>query len=434
MMNTSIEEKAADDLAIHTNPWIVDRSVAYQNTRHYVQHLPPLQMATATINRRQWLKSGAIVTGSLAFSLGNLSNLIAAPRTNRISGTMTISEEELLASATGEVKARLSSNENPFGPSAKAKKAIAEAIDTSFRYPRLYTGKLTEKIAVYEGITKEHVLLGAGSGPLLHAASIYFGKDGGTIISGDPTYDSLPENAEEFFKAKWVKIPLTADFKLDLDAMEKAIDGRTVLVYLCNPNNPTATALDPSKLKAFCQRVSKRVPVFIDEAYIDYLENPNEASMISLVKAGYNVMVTRTFSKLYGFAGLRVGYMVAPPEMLSMLNPYAKGARSISATSANAALAAYQDVEFLQSALKGTQESKEFLYEVLTEAGYTYIPSCTNFVMFPIAMEGRTFTDEMMKRGVSVRFWKFNEKDWCRVSIGLMSEMKFFAEAFRQIA
>src|SRR5690606_18719215 len=164
----------------------------------------------------------------------------------------------------------------------------------------------------------------------------------------------------EFFKAKWKKIPLTADFKLDLDAMEKAIDDTTVLVYLCNPNNPTGTTLDPVQLKAFCQRVSSKIPVFIDEAYIDYLENPEEASMISLVKDGYNVMVTRTFSKLYGFAGLRVGYMVAPPEILKLLNPYSIGARSISATSANAALAAYQDTEFLQSALKGTQESKEF--------------------------------------------------------------------------
>ena len=392
-------------------------------------------MATATINRRQWLKNSAIFTGSLAFSLGNLNDVLASPaKRSSGAGAMTLSEAELLASATVEVKARLSSNENPFGPSDKAKKAIAEAIDSSFRYPREYTGKLAEKIAEYESLTREHVMLSAGSGPLLQTASIYFGKDGGTIISGDPTYDSLPESAEEFFKAKWMKVPLTADYKLDLDAMEKAIDDKTVLVYLCNPNNPTATTLDPSELKAFCQRVSKRVPVFIDEAYIDYLDNPREASMISLVKEGYNIMVTRTFSKLYGFAGLRVGYMVAPPGMLTLLSPYARTARSISATSANAALAAYQDTEFLQYALKGTQESKEYLYEVLTEAGYSYIPSNTNFVMFPIPMEGRKFTDEMMKHGVSVRFWKFNNQNWCRVSIGLMSEMKYFAEAFREIA
>ena len=392
-------------------------------------------MSTTTINRRQWLKSSTLATGSLAaFLSGNISDLIAAPSRKYVSKTVTMSEEEIFLLAPPDLKARLSSNENPFGPSPKAKKAIAEAVDTSYQYPFRYTGPLTEKIAEYEGLTKDNVILGAGSSPLLQAAAIYFGKDGGTIISADPTYDNIPEDAEEYFKAKWVKVPLTSDFKHDLDAMEKAIDSSTVLVYICNPNNPTATTLDTAKLKSFCERVSKRVPIFIDEAYIDYMADPKGSSMIECVRKGQNVMVARTFSKLYGFAGLRVGYMVAQPEMLQAMAPYTKGGRSISATSANAALAAYQDTEFLQSALKATTESKEFLYEVLKKAGYKYVPSSTNFVLFPINMEGRAFTQEMMKRGVSVRFWKFNEKNWCRVSIGTMEEMKAFEQAFVQIA
>ena len=393
-------------------------------------------MTTPTINRRQWLRNSTLVTGSLAFLSGNFSDLLAAPANNvgYKSKTFTISEEELLLSAPPDLKARLSSNENPFGPSLKAKKAIQEAIDKSYQYPRKYTGALAEKIAEYEGLATEQVVLGAGSGPLLQAAAIYFGLNGGNIISGDPTYDNIPEDAEAYFKTKWVKVPLTKDLKLDLDAMEKAIDDKTVLMYICNPNNPTATTLDSAKLRSFCERVSKRVPIFIDEAYIDYMDNPKEASMISLVKKGYNIMVARTFSKLYGFAGLRVGYMVAQPTMLEKLAPYTKGGRSISATSANAALVAYQETEFLEQALKGTTESKEFLYEVLKKAGYTYTPSSTNFVLFPIKMDGKKFTEEMMKRGVSVRFWKFADQDWCRVSIGLMDEMKAFEEAFVQIA
>jgi histidinol-phosphate aminotransferase len=216
--------------------------------------------------------------------------------------------------------------------------------------------------------------------------------------------------------------------------MEKAVDDKTVLMYVCNPNNPTGTTVDAAKLKAFCERVSKKVPVFVDEAYIDYMDNPKEASVMECVKKGHNVMVARTFSKLYGFAGLRVGYMVAQPAMLETMKPLTKGARSISATSGSAALASYQDTEFLQAALKKTTESKEYLYSILKKHGYDYIPSSTNFVLFPIKMEGKKFTEEMMNRGVSVRFWKFSNKEWCRVSIGLMDEMKVFEEAFTQIA
>jgi histidinol-phosphate aminotransferase len=394
-----------------------------------------MKLHANTLNRRQWLKTSTMASGSLMLLGSHLSSLAASKGDAVIAGkSFTVSEEELLLNAPPVLKARLSSNENPFGPSAKAKKAIEEAIDGSFRYPRTLTRDLAEKIATYEGVSIEQIVLGAGSGPLLSAAACYFGLKGGSIVSADPTYDNIPEDAEGFYKSKWIRIPLTPDFKHDLDAMEKAIDNNTVLVYICNPNNPTGTVLDTAKLKDFCERVSKRVPVFVDEAYIDYSDNPDDTTLIDCVKKGQNVMVARTFSKRYGFAGLRMGYMVAQPDMIEKMAPYLRGARSISATTANAAFIAYQDKEFLKEALARTEESKQFLYAVLKKAGYEYIPSYTNFVLFPIKMEGKLFTEEMMKRGVSVRFWKFNDQNWCRVSIGTMEEMKAFEEAFIQIA
>jgi histidinol-phosphate aminotransferase len=394
-------------------------------------------MATKTLNRRQWIKNSTLVTGSLALLSGSLTDAFAAPSSlsKYVSTTQTMSPEMIKAHAmAADVKARLSANENPFGPSAKAKQALMDAIDKSYQYPMKSLMSLTENIATYEGLKPENVLLGAGSGPLLQAAVAYFGKMGGNLVSGDPTYGNIPSDMSEYFKTEWKKVPLTADYKLDLDAMEKAIDDKTVLMYVCNPNNPTGTTVDSAKLKTFCERVSKKVPVFVDEAYIDYMENPKEASVMECVKKGHNVMVARTFSKLYGFAGLRVGYMVAQTPMLDALKPYTKGGRSISATSGSAALASYNDSEFLAEALKKTNESKEYLYKILKKQGYEYIPSSTNFVLFPIKMEGKKFTEEMMNRGVSVRFWKFSGKDWCRVSIGLMDEMKAFEEAFTQIA
>jgi histidinol-phosphate aminotransferase len=393
----------------------------------------------ASMNRRNWLKSSAFLAGGLTFFSGSFSPLLAKP-SRALGSTLSpdsinhLTDEAINLASPPQLRAKLNSNENPFGPSAKAKKAAMEALDNSYQYGFTYVRDLMGKIAEYEGVKPENILMGAGSSPLLLAAAMHFAQTGkGHIISGDPTYASLPRDAEDF-KATWVKVPLTADHKLDLDAMEKKIDSNTSLMYICNPNNPTGTVVDTAKLKAFCERVSKKVPVFIDEAYIDYMPDPQAASLMDSVKKGQNVMVARTFSKLYGFAGLRVGYLVGQPDTVKTLSKYTNGGGGISATSANAAIAAYQDKAFLADALAKTLDSKKFLYETLKKEGYEYIPSSSNFVMFPLKMEGTKFVEEMMKRGVGVRSWTFAGKDWCRVSIGRMDEMQAFADAFKQLS
>ena len=385
------------------------------------------------INRRNLIKSSAMLAGGITFFSNSVSGLLAKSF-NSFKRSLTVSDENVIPPTLppSGLKARLLANENPFGPSAKAKKAIEAAMDTSYQYPFMYYGQLIDKIAAFEGVNKEQIFMDAGSSPLLLAAAMHFSKNG-TIITADPSYDDLPKKAADL-GGKIVHVPLTADYKLDLDAMEKSIDSTTSLVYICNPNNPTATVLDAAKLKAFCERVSKKTPVFIDEAYIDYLPNPQAVTLIDAVKKGQNVIVARTFSKLYGFAGLRIGYVVAQPEMLKTLSKYTQGSMSISATTLMATIASYQDREFLDDALAKTMLSKKFLYETLKKEGYDYIPSSTNFVMFPLKMDGQKFTAEMMKRSVGVRFWKFNNKDWCRVSIGRMDEMQAFADAFKQFS
>lgn len=387
------------------------------------------------MNRRNWLKTSACLTAAATVPVLLTSHASQAMKKSITSGTTAERfSEAQIAREWPNLKARLFANENPFGPSEKAKKAIIEAIANSYQYPFVYTEQLTEKIATTESVSKDHILLGAGSTPLLQAAAIMFSKNNGTIVSADPSYDYLMDEASTYFQATWVKVPLTPEYTHDLDAIEKAITNTTTLVYICNPNNPTGTIVDSAKLRSFCERVSKRVPVLIDEAYIDYLPDPKGSSMIDCVIKGHNVIVARTFSKLHGFAGLRVGYCIAQPEMIKMLRPYTTGWGALSATSAHAALASYGDKEFLQDALSKTNESKNYLYKVLKQEGYSYIPSSTNFVMFPLNMDGKRFTDEMMKRGVGVRNWKLNDKDWCRVSIGKMDEMKAFEQAFKQLS
>ena len=385
-----------------------------------------------SMNRRAWLKATSLITGGLAVLPGQWNSLVAAPAAPNLP-YQSMNDFDFGETVRPKLKARLFANENPFGPSDKAKQAIIESLGGSYQYPMSSGEELAEKIVAFEGLKPEMLMMSAGSSAILAAAAIYFSKDGGNIVTGDPTYDDLPDRAQQI-KAKWIKVPLTTAFTLDLDAMEKAVDANTKLVYICNPNNPTGTIVDTQKLKSFCERVSKKTTVFVDEAYIDYLPDPRASSMMDCVKQGHNVIVARTFSKLYGFAGLRVGYAVLPPDLATKIEPYFSGLWSMSGPAIQAALASYQDSEFLEGALKKTTASKEFLYEVLKKEGYTYIPSSTNFVMFPINMPGERFADEMMKRGVGLRNWDFNNKNWCRISIGRMDEMQAFAEAFKEIS
>ncbi|MET0244406.1 MAG: histidinol-phosphate transaminase [Flavitalea sp.] len=383
----------------------------------------------AAMNRRNWLKASSLLTGSLAFLPSTWNKLEAAPSKNYIP---FISEAEFLENAPPAIKARLSANENPFGPSAKAKEAIAGAMATSYQYAftdaRTFAGNIAKREQVEPGM----VLLAPGSTSILMATAIHFAKDGGNVITGDPSYADLPGMAARF-NAKWIKVPLTADYKLDLDAMENAIDADTKLVCICNPNNPTGTSLDAAKLRAFCERVSKKVTVFVDEAYIDYLPDVKAETMIDLVRAGNNIIVARTFSKLYGFAGLRIGYAIVPAALRGKLELY-NGGNGLSSLSLAAAIAAYDDFDYLKDALAKTMASRDYLYSVLKAEKYEYIPSSANFVMFPIKMEGRRFSEEMAKRGVGIRTWKFSGKDWCRVSIGTMEEMQDFAAAFKELS
>jgi len=387
-----------------------------------------------SLNRRNWIKTSALMAGGLALASGTINKLAAMPVIKKLGlNPKPATDETVLLQAPPAMKARLLANENPFGPSAAAKKAISDSLDTSYQYAFMQMSTLAGKIAQYEGISQSNIMLNSGSTPLLHAAAMHFSKGGKNIITGDPSYEDLPSAAKEH-GGNWIKVPLTKDYKLDLDAMEAKVDDNTGLVYICNPNNPTATVVDTQKLKDFCERVSKKTMVFVDEAYIDYLPDPQGTTCIGCIKAGQNIIVARTFSKLYGFAGLRCGYIVGLPQTIKMLSIYTPGAFNLSATTMAAAIAAYQETDYMKDALQKTIASREHLYATLKKEGYDYIPSSANFVMFPLKMDGNKFVNEMFKRGVGVRNWKLNGADWCRVSIGRMDEMEAFAAAFKELS
>jgi len=274
--------------------------------------------------------------------------------------------------------------------------------------------------------------MGPGSSDLLEKTAMVFFQNGGNIVSADPAYMSLIKVAEAT-GATWKPIKLKDDWSHDLPAMEAAIDADTKLVYICNPNNPTGSMTDHEELLDFCSRVSEKVPIFIDEAYLGFLDDAAKKSMVSLINEGKNVMIARTFSKIQGMAGLRVGYMVAQPETLAIIQKITRGGMGISLPSVHAAMASMDDIEFSNKTRKLNSECREYVYSVLDGMGYSYVPSSTSFIIFPIEMEGKAFLEKMTAEGVGVRAFNIMDRNWCRVSMGTMEEMKLFGAALQKV-
>ena len=383
-----------------------------------------------SINRRDWLRTSMLSGLGLAALPG-----IAAP--------MSFCEPEPImplgyTPPGGALKARLSANENPYGPSPKALKAISEAAPDGYLYAMEYARKFRKLVADTEGVPEDHVLLGAGSGELLTAAALwaaYRPNSGRSIVAPDPTFDALPRTALKH-GISMDRVPLVAadGYDINLNKLAERVGAQTGMVYLCNPNNPTAITVDPTKLRAFCEAVGAKTPILVDEAYIDYTPDPKGYSMVDLVKKGSNVIITKTFSKVHGFAGLRTGYMIAKPELLEQISKFATGGSSMSMTTLRAAIVSLQDTEFIKYSLGKAQESKDYLAGVLKQHSYEPLPSGANFVMFPIRMKGEDFVSRMMEQGVSIRQWKFDGQYWCRVSLGTMPQMQAFAEGLKVIS
>ncbi|GAB4012351.1 histidinol-phosphate transaminase [Spirosoma migulaei] len=379
-----------------------------------------------SLNRRDWLRASMLSGLSLA----------AAP------AAFCEPEPEMPVGfklpKDGVLKARLSANENPYGPSPKAIKTITEAAPDGYLYAMESARKFRKLVADTEGVPEDYVLLGAGSGELLTAASLwaaYRPNAGRTIVAPDPTFDQLPRAAIKH-GITMDRVPLVAadGYDINLNKLNERIGSQTGMVYMCNPNNPTAITVDPAKLRAFCEAVGTKTPILVDEAYIDYTPDPKAYTMVDMVKKGYNVIITKTFSKVHGFAGLRTGYMIAKPELLEQITKFSTGGGCISVTTLRAASVSLQDKDFIKYSLGKAQESKDYLLGVLKQHNYEPLPSGANFVMFPIRMKGEDFVARMMEQGVSIRQWKFDGQYWCRVSLGTMPQMQAFADGLKLVS
>ena len=327
---------------------------------------------------------------------------------------------------------KLSSNENPYGPSKKVRDAITEAFDEVCRYPysEPYNriSQLEKKIAKREGVDPGMVLVTGGSNEGLRATGRLFGIEKKEIIACKPTYLALMTYAEEFdCKINWV--PLDKEQKYDLNEIKNRVSDKTSMIFVCNPNNPTGTMLDSKVLENFCLNISKKTCVFVDEAYYDYSINNGYPTMTKLVKKGHNIIVSRTFSKVYGLAGLRIGYLISNEERINQLKKCTMAGTNILAS--HAAINAYDDNEFFNYSLNKNKEGLSFLYSLFDELDLEYKKSYTNFVFFKSGHHIDKVQDFMKKKNILVGRPFPPYYNWCRISTGKIEDLEKFSTALK---
>lgn len=376
------------------------------------------------LNRRDWLKSTFALTTGFTMTSSLAAQLMASPMSKA---------EELFVQSNGKLPslAKLNFNENPYGPSEKAKQAIIQSLPQSNRYAVQELDELKALLAKKEGVTPDYIHIGAGSGDILCQTGVAFGLEGGSVMSAFPTF-SLLMNFAEVFKATWHKVNLNDQLEHDYDAMAAAIRSDTRLIFICNPNNPSGTLVDPQKVRAFCEEVSKRIPVYADEAYLEFLEPAQQISMVDLVKKNMNVIVSRTFSKIHGLAGLRVGYIIAKPELVNRIASYQHDI-PVSTASIAAAKACLGDEDFMKMTRAKNLVARATLTNYLDQKRISYGKTYTNFVFFPAPKAGNMILANMEEKGYLMRIWDYQEREWCRVSIGALEEMKGFVKAFDEV-
>ncbi|MFN7117898.1 MAG: pyridoxal phosphate-dependent aminotransferase [Saprospiraceae bacterium] len=357
-------------------------------------------------SRRQWLQQSA-----LAFA-----GLTLAP-------AWTNPTQEFDLQPFNGNPIRLGGNENPYGPAPSALKAMQEALKMSNRYPWAVTTQLREDIAKKNNLTVDHVIIGSGSSEILGLAAQWAALQKGNIVSASPTF-GIWLSAAEKLGLQIKKIPLTAEKVHDLPKMAAAIDANTKIVYVCNPNNPTGTILEAGQLKDFVTEISKERLVLLDEAYIEYTDEP---SLANLVADNKNLIVARTFSKIYGLAGARIGYGLAHPDTIKVLNglqPWSNhGGSAVSLAAARASLA---DDAFVKTSRQKNEQVKAFIFNELKKMNIPYINTHTNFFYYGAdKYKGSDLRQDYMKHNFNIGGISSDDTGkWARMTIGTMDEMK----------
>jgi len=324
---------------------------------------------------------------------------------------------------------RLVFNENPYGPSPKALAEVANILPLTAYYPDDIEGELVELFMERLRLDREQIFLSSGSNEGLQAAMLAFGKQG-KVLSPGLTYSDHLLYAQQL-GVMVERVPLREDMAIDLEAIARAVDGSVSLVYLCNPNNPTGLAIDGDELRAFCREVGAKVPIMIDEAYNELTDKPDYTSMIDLVRGGANILVTRTFSKIFGMAGLRVGYGMGHPDIVKVVRDQVMAWPN--GVGLYAAYHSYLDEEFIAFSRAKILQGREMVNATFRRHGIEPLPSQTNFVYADIGRDADVFKAQLASRNVIIRGVFDEYRTYSRVSMGRIEDLRVFDRAVLEV-
>jgi histidinol-phosphate aminotransferase len=332
-----------------------------------------------------------------------------------------------------DAAAKLAGNENPWGPLD----SVMQAMNSAWKYSNRYgypDGGVLQAIADHHGVTPQHILLGAGSGEILDVVGATF-LDGGNrkVLGVEPTYSSVYGFATSI-KSDAIRLPLNKDYSQNIPALITAAKRHyreLGFIYLCNPNNPTGMIVTKAEVKQLLDGVPEDMPVLIDEAYHHFVESPDYATSLPYVVEGRRVIIARTFSKIFGIAAMRLGYAIAPPDLIQSMRAYSIG--SINALVKWGAVAGLKDAAGQQRVKDMTLRIRKKTIGDVKALGYDVLPTETNYFMVAIKRDVQPVIDEFRKRGVLVGrpFPPMNQH--LRVSVGSEEEMARFMTAFREI-
>jgi histidinol-phosphate aminotransferase len=326
---------------------------------------------------------------------------------------------------------KLASNENPLPPSERVLKAISEALAHLNRYPDGSAHYLRAALARRHGLTPDHIIMGNGSNELIELLVRAFLRPGEEAIIPHPSFVVYPMIVQA---CGGIRVVVTLkDHRLDLEAMARAITPMTKVVFIANPNNPTATLVTAEEVAAFMARVPDKVIVVFDEAYFEFAQGPDFPDSVQFMKQGRKVAVLRTFSKAASLAGLRVGYAIADPDCIALLNRI-RAPFNVNSLAQVAALAALEDDSHILECLRMNEAGRHFLCDEFTSMGLKYVPSRANFILLDVAKSGSDVFQRLLKEGVIVRpMSSFGMETALRVTIGTPEENRRLIKALKKV-
>lgn len=375
------------------------------------------------LTRRQILIGG----GALA-----ASGLIPAIPRTPLTPEMRLMSDALAADIPRpDYIVRLMANENPYGPSRVALKAVNANLHLLNRYSWV-TRPLAKVLADINGVSTDNVVVGTGSTEILRIAGMIAASNSGSIVAADPTYQDLLNNAEAH-GAEIIRVPVNEELTFDLDAMRAAVRNDTDMIYLVNPNNPIPTVTNKDAMRDFVLEMSRDRLVFVDEAYHEFVDNPDYESMMGLVAAGHkNIIVARTASKIHGLAGMRVGFGFAHPQLAKRIRAMRSGDTNVLAV--EAAYASYLDPEFSKFVIRKINESRAIVENMCEELGLRYVKSNANFTFIETGMENAKYQEKMHEYGILTgRDFRPYHSSWSRISLSKPEEMEYYVQIHKRL-